>query len=103
MMKSLRPRARAVGHLADSGSVGIVGHSHRQTEFLAHQLSQGDGSRPGQVDALLDHAVEVVGVGSADTYAVDLVGSIVGLYQARSLRIEFVDIVIDFAVLTCLD
>ena len=52
----LQTAGSTVGHLADSGGIGVVGNRHRHAELVADKFSQGYGGGPGKIDTRLDHA-----------------------------------------------
>ena len=94
---------KSVSHLADCSRVGIVGDGHGYSELVADHLDQRQGSGPGDVDELFDHAGVVVGVGCAYAYAVNLVNSVIGHEQPGHFIVKFVKICVDIRVFQCLD
>ena len=101
--KVLHTASHAVGHLADGGSVSVVGDQARDAEFLSHHVSQGNRGRPGQVRSLVDKARVVVAVGGADADALDLALGVIRLDDAGQLGVQLVNVVIEVAVFCCLD
>ena len=99
----LHTASHTVGHLADGGSVSVVGNQARNAELLGHHLSQGDGGGPGQVGSLVNQARVVVAVRSTDADAVNLAHNFIILHQASQFGVQLVDVVIEVTVFCCLD
>ena len=93
----------AIGHLADSGGVGVIGDGDRNTEFIADKLSQGYGCGPGEVHTAFDGSRIIVGVGGADTDTVDFPDSVIGFQQLGKFSMEFVEICFNRAMFAGLD
>ena len=101
--KVLEAASGAVGHLAYGGSIGVIGDGHGYAEFFADQLSQRYGRGPGEVDGILNHAGIVIGIGRADTYAVDFALGVIGLYQSGKFDIKIFDKAVYGVVFACFD
>ena len=99
----LETAGSAIGHLADSGGIGVVGDSYGNVELVAQKLGKRHGSGPGKIHSVLDHAGVIVGVGGAHTDTEDLVLSLDALYQTGDTGIELIYIVVDIGVLARFD
>ena len=99
----LKTTGCAIGHLADSGSIGIIGDSHGDTELLAHHLSQRQRSRPRNIHEFLYHSCVVVGIGRTDTYTMYLIHGIVSYKQTGNLVVKLVDVSVNIAMFESFD
>ena len=71
----LHTTGSAISHLTDGGGVGVVGHTHGNTQALREHVGQWHDTvvAPNQVWCKLDGTRIVVGVRSADTHRLNLV------------------------------
>ena len=67
----LHPLGCAVSHLAQSGSVGVIGHHHRNAQRRLKEFGQRHTPLPGKVGRIEYFAGIEVGVGSADAHALN--------------------------------
>lgn len=99
----LQATSHAVGHFADSGSVGIVSDGYGYAEFGAHEVGEWNWRWPGEVYTTFNAPGEVVGIRRTDTDTMDFINGIVGNDEAVDFLVEFIDVVVDVAVFCSLD
>ena len=101
-MKSFIPCA--VCHLAESGSIGVVGDSHGYAvECLAHVLGQRNLRAPGQVRRILDLTGVIVAVRRTDTDSLNLILQFVYFDKAAQTFVQLGYIIVEIGVLLGLD
>ncbi len=99
--KIFQTAGHTVGHLAYCGGIGIIGYSHRYAEFIHKHLRERHRSGPRQIDTVLYHACEIIGIGGAHAYAEYLALGLYAAHQTHGLFVEFTDIVFNSGVLAC--
>ena len=101
--KVFHTSGRAIGHLAYSGGIGIVGNGHRDSELIAHHLSQWQRRWPGNIYKFLYHPGIIVRIRGTYADTMHFANSIIGLEQTHYIVIQLIYIIIDISMLECLD
>ena len=96
--KVFHTTSRTVSHFTDTGSIGVVCQSGRDTQALFKHGSQRNYTLPGKVRGKLNSTAVIVSVRSTDTDTFYLVYSTVGNNERQQILANFVYVIIDVLI-----
>ena len=96
--KVLHTASRAIGHFTDTGSIGVVCQSGRDTQALFKHGSQRNYTLPGKVRGKLNSTAVIVSVRSTNTDTFYLVYATVGNNERQQILANFVYVIIDVLI-----
>ena len=93
--KVFHTASRTVSHFTDTGSIGVVCQSGRNTQTLLKHGSQRNYALPRKIRGKLNGTAVIVSVRSADTDTFYLVYTAIGNNERQQILANFVYIIID--------